>query len=73
MIRKQKKLFFILALFVLVAWLLIADPVNLSLIDTEETLVGPVTKGDFLTIFPVFGTIVTVAMFLLTGRWRTSK
>jgi len=73
MSKKHKKLFFIFASFTILALFLVADPMNLAIIDEYESVIGPVSKGDFLILFSVFGTTVTIVMFLFTGRWRTKR
>ena len=64
---RQRQIFLVFLLFSTLAFLLIA-PVSMSVVDHEETLFGPVTKGDALTLFSVFGTSVTIIAFFIVAR-----
>ena len=74
MIKKQKKLLFILGIFLVFSLVLVADPFNLSIINQEETILGsPLSKGDLLIFISLFGTIVAVVTFFYTGKWKQAK
>lgn len=73
MSKNQQRLIFLVAAFALLAVFLVADPMNLAIIDQDAPVAGQFTKGDFLTLFSVFCGTVTLVMFFSTGRWRKKR
>lgn len=67
--RSQLQILLVAFIFsVLIVWVIVPPFLKMALIDTERTVgkVGDVevTSGDVLTLFALFGTTVTVAVWL---------
>ena len=56
----------VIAVFLLVSAILVmpGTPFALSVVDVEETLIGPVTKGDFIIFYSLFAATISVILFV---------
>jgi len=43
---------------------MLGTPFALSVVDTEEPLIGPVTKGDFIIFYSMFAATISVILFV---------
>lgn len=69
--RKNQTLTIVIAMF-LAMLLIMTLPVSMHLgIIEDKPFIGSVTTGDILTIFCLFGTCVTIAVWITSRRkWR---
>ena len=56
----------IMGVFLLVSAILVMPgaPFALSVIEVEEPLIGPVTKGDFIIFYSMFAATISVILFV---------